>query len=507
MSVPIQTFLAELVTALKTTSVSVQLRRQMVMDKVRSSATKHIIVVPFNDPVTKPESPASYLVTCSATVRLCVVDNTDADAINALTTLWSDVRKATYAKAWSGRRYIPPVADSEFTPDPEQSNFYYMDVVFSAEYQEYLTPVTVPDVAGLTEAAANTAITADGFVPDSDGAFSNTVAKGIVINQSPAAGTAAYAGDIVTITVSFGVEYKVVPVTKDLLPAAAEAALVAAGLVLGTSTSSMTNDTAAGLVSASVPAAGTGVAAGTAVDLTVSLGDRRTEIPVYMTPGVLSTLYVTPITAFDWIHPNGTVQNGLTCTYLRPRGSANTPVYIRCKAGKTIADLTSMQNGTNLTTFVMTDDCAYLKPSSGFLSLSCIRGDVAKLAYLAENTTGGINLSDSAYILYGTLNSWGPTNFSYAVFFYCAKVTGSLQFKSGATTADVWFYGYGFTGSSDAEMAQTIINFDAANAGAFTRTFRCLDIKRSAIEAALPGAAAAITSLLAKGCTFTFKAE
>ena len=385
------------------------------------------------------------------------------------------------------------------------------EVKLEYEYQGRGAPVdwskTAPSVAGLTEAAASAAITAAGLTPDSDGAFSNTVAKGVVISQSPAAGTAAYAGDIVTITVSFGVEYKVVPVTKDLLPAAAEAALVAAGLVLGTSTSSMTDDTAVGLVSTSSPAAGTGVAAGTAVDLTVSLGDRRTEIPVYMTPGVLSTLYVTPITAFDWIHPNGTVQNGLTCTYLRPRGSANTPVYIRCKTGKTIADLTSMQNGTNLTTFVMTDDCAYLKPSSGFLSLSCIRGDVAKLAYLAENTTGGINLSDSAYILYGTLNSWGPTNFSYAVFFYCAKVTGSLQFKAGATTADVWFYGYGYTGSSDTEMAQTIINFDAENAGAFTRTFRCLDIKRSAIEAALPGAAAAIVSLIAKGCTFTFKAE
>ena len=79
---------------------------------------------------------------------------------------------------------------------------------------------TVPNCATLTEAAANIAITAAGLTPDSDGAFSATVAKGLVISQSPAAGTAAYAGDIVTITVSFGVEFHVSEAGADLGPMA-----------------------------------------------------------------------------------------------------------------------------------------------------------------------------------------------------------------------------------------------------------------------------------------------
>jgi len=90
------------------------------------------------------------------------------------------------------------------------------------EYQGRGAPVdwakTVPDCDGLTEAAATAAITAAGLTPDSDGAFSATVPKGTVISQSPAAGTAAYAGDIVTITVSFGADITIGRAGADLGP-------------------------------------------------------------------------------------------------------------------------------------------------------------------------------------------------------------------------------------------------------------------------------------------------
>lgn len=387
------------------------------------------------------------------------------------------------------------------------------EVKLEYEYQGRGAPVdwskTVPDCAALTEAAANIAITAAGLTPDSDGAFSNTVAKGIVINQSPAAGTAAYAGDIVTITVSFGTEYTIVPVVAGLTQAAATTALTTAGLTLGTVSTAMTNDTAVNLVSASSPAAGVGVAAGTAIALTVSLGDRRTEIPVYMTPGVLSNLYVAPITAFDWVHPTGTVQNGLTCTYVRPRGSANTPVYIRCKTGKTIADITTMVNATTLTTLLDVADLIYMRPSAagGIYNMACIEGDIALLADVAGGSAGSFYMTDTCYRLYGNLDSWPATNMSLVYIYYCSRVTGSLKFVAGATTNDVRFRGFGYTGSSNAELAQTIINWDNCNANTFTRTFQCTDVKRSEIVAANALADAAIVSLTAKGCTFTFKAE
>ena len=506
MSVPIQTFLDELVTALQTTGVSVQLRRQMVMDKVRSSATKHIIVVPFNDPVTKPESPASYIVTCSATVRLCVVDNSDANAITALTSLWSEVRQATYAKAWSGRRYIPPVADSEFTPDPEQSNFYYMDAVFSAEYQESLVPITVPDCDGLTESAASAAITAAGLTPDSDGAFSATVEKGLVINQSPAAGTAVYAGSTITITVSFGKEYTAeVPVTAGLTAAAAEAALVAAGLVLGTSTSEMTDDTAAGLVASSSPAAGTGVAAGTAVDLTVSLGDRHTSIPIYMC--ALSTFLVKPTTAFDWVHPDGTVQNGQTCTYVPPQGSGVQRVMIQCKAGKTVADLTDIAYGAPSTDYCEAADFAFCRPSAYFYQLVSMTGDVAEFNDVVSSVTTGLYLNPGSVtsVLYGSISNWGAVKSALIYLNAIPALTGYLKFQANAPTNNLRFDGS--AGMTYADVATTIINWDAANAGTFARTGYFNRYKRSLIGAANPAAEAAIVSLLAKGCAFTFLAE
>ena len=364
---------------------------------------------------------------------------------------------------------------------------------------------TVPDCAALTEAAANLAITAAGLTPDSDGAFSATVAKGLVINQSPAAGTAMYAGDVVTITVSFGVEYKVVPVTKDLLPAAAEAALVAAGLVLGTSTSEMTDDTEAGLVASSSPAAGTGVAAGSAVDLVVSLGDRHYEIPVYTYAA--SALSVAPITAFDWVHPDGTVQNGLTCTYAPARGSGQEIVYIRCKAGKTVADITSMQNGAATAIAIKTEDCIYLRPTGNFYNNNCFMGDIANLKDVVASGTASFYLFTSgfAHWLNGSINSWEPIKWSEFFLYQATGVTGSLKFVAGATTKTVSF---SYTsGPSYAEFAQTIINWDNCNAASFARTGNFNQYKRSLIGAANPAAEAAIVSLIAKGTSFTFLAE
>jgi len=226
------------------------------------------------------------------------------------------------------------------------------EVKLEYEYQGRGAPVdwskTVPDCDGLTESAASAAITAAGLTPDSDGAFSATVEKGLVISQSPAAGTALYAGDVVTITVSFGVEYTIVPVTKDLLPAAAEAALVAAGLVLGTSTTSMTNDTAAGLVASSSPAAGTGVAAGSAVDIVVSLGDRHYDLPITVFGKCAVRLAFAPSTVFYWVLPNGTEVHGSTtlpsATYTAPAGPAQT-VTVRAEAGHTLSEITTLAMG------------------------------------------------------------------------------------------------------------------------------------------------------------------
>lgn len=66
-------------------------------------------------------------------------------------------------------------------------------------------PVTVPDVVGLTEAAAVAAIEAEGLVADASFQYSSTVAAGFVISQAPAGGSIVSAGSTVSFAVSLGV--------------------------------------------------------------------------------------------------------------------------------------------------------------------------------------------------------------------------------------------------------------------------------------------------------------
>ena len=321
------------------------------------------------------------------------------------------------------------------------------------------------------------------------------------------------AGDIGSITELQlnlnGAVYTAVPVTAGLSAAAAEAALVAAGLVLGTSTSEMTNDTAAGLVSASVPAAGTGVAAGTAVDITVSLGDRHTSIPIYQcwADGAANTLSVAPITAFDWVHPNGTVQNGLTCTYVPTRGAGLETVWIRCKAGKTVADLTTIQAGYYRRWMGKTDDLIYCRPTGSLWQLPGLCGDVAQLNDVVASVVTDLGLECGVYnnTVYGSVTGWAPVKANRILFWYAQALTGYLRFIPNAPTTVVALnttlcFSY-------VDVAQTIINWDAANASSFARTGSFAFYKRSLIGAANPAAEAAIVSLSAKGASWTFLAE
>lgn len=66
--------------------------------------------------------------------------------------------------------------------------------------------VNVADVLGKTRSAAKTALEAQGFVVVIQEAYSNTVASGNVISQSPKAGSSQYPGATIIITVSKGKE-------------------------------------------------------------------------------------------------------------------------------------------------------------------------------------------------------------------------------------------------------------------------------------------------------------
>jgi beta-lactam-binding protein with PASTA domain len=73
------------------------------------------------------------------------------------------------------------------------------------------TLIPVPDAVGLTQADAETALTDAGLTVNVTTAFSDTVAAGVVISQTPGVGTDVTAGSPVDLVVSSGPSLATVP--------------------------------------------------------------------------------------------------------------------------------------------------------------------------------------------------------------------------------------------------------------------------------------------------------
>ncbi|WP_426593891.1 Stk1 family PASTA domain-containing Ser/Thr kinase [Cellulomonas sp. McL0617] len=135
--------------------------------------------------------------------------------------------------------------------------------------------VTVPDVTGQQEAAAQALVKDQGFLWGAPiQATSDTVAQGAVISTSPKGGTSADKGSTVTATISSGKGDVTVPNVLGKSEQDAVTALMAAGLSVNPTRTQ--DDNAAfpqGQVTKTDPAADTSVAAGTAVTLSVSTGN------------------------------------------------------------------------------------------------------------------------------------------------------------------------------------------------------------------------------------------
>jgi VWFA-related protein len=132
-------------------------------------------------------------------------------------------------------------------------------------------PVAVPNVVNLTQAAATTAITGVGLVLGTvSQQSSTTVPAGSVIRQTPASGTSVVLGSAVALVVSTGPV--AVPNVVNLTQSAATTAITGAGLTLGAVSQTSSATVPSGSVISQNPAAGTSVAAGSAVALVVSTG-------------------------------------------------------------------------------------------------------------------------------------------------------------------------------------------------------------------------------------------
>jgi beta-lactam-binding protein with PASTA domain len=146
-------------------------------------------------------------------------------------------------------------------------------------YSPAAPPVTVPNVVGMTQANASTAITAAGLVVGTvSSASSSSVPAGQVISQSPGAGSSAASGSTVNITVSSGPVMVTVPATVGKTQAAASTAITAATLVVGAVTTQSSMTVIPGVVLAESPTAGSSAPSGSAVNLTVSSGSTCADV-------------------------------------------------------------------------------------------------------------------------------------------------------------------------------------------------------------------------------------
>jgi serine/threonine-protein kinase len=133
--------------------------------------------------------------------------------------------------------------------------------------------VTVPNVEGLTQDAATTAITAAKLMGGTiTQQTSNTVTTGKVISQDPASGSSVAPGSPVNLVISSGPQMVTVPNVEGLTQDAAATAIRAAKLTVGTITQQTSNTVFIGNVISQDPASGSSVAQGSPVNLVISSG-------------------------------------------------------------------------------------------------------------------------------------------------------------------------------------------------------------------------------------------
>lgn len=140
--------------------------------------------------------------------------------------------------------------------------------------------VPVPEIAGMSAEQARAAIQAAELVWGEERTeYSDDVPSGSVITSSPAPGSRARVGSAVTVTISAGIEQKLVPNVSGMSVNEARAALQDAGLDLGEQTQEYHDSVPNGQVIDSTPAAGASVNHDSAVAVRVSRGREPVTVP------------------------------------------------------------------------------------------------------------------------------------------------------------------------------------------------------------------------------------
>lgn len=248
-------------------------------------------------------------------------------------------------------------------------------------------PIPAPSVTGLSQAAAEAAISSAGLTTGSiTTAYSDTVPAGNVISQNPVAGTELSAGASIDLVVSEGPAPIPVPAVTGLSQSAAQSAISSAGLSVGSIATQYSPTVAAGNVISQIPGAGAEVAPGSAVDLIVSTGPQPVPAPnvVGLTQATAESAITgagftvgTLTSAYSETVPSGNVisQNPTAGTSLLPGASISlvisdgpAPVTVPDVVGATQAAAESALGSAGLATGVVTTQFDISVPAGSVIS-------------------------------------------------------------------------------------------------------------------------------------------
>jgi beta-lactam-binding protein with PASTA domain len=196
-----------------------------------------------------------------------VVGQSQAQATQVLTA--AHLRAGTVASKTDSTIAAGTVLEQNPQPGVEIDRDAAVNLVVSGQIPQ----ARVPGVVGLNTSDAKTALEAAGFVVLTASHFSDSVPKDTVISQSPTPGTSAPKGSNVNIDISLGssITNATLPDFTDMTQNAAVNKTVSLGLKARI-TQEYSATAPAGQVVDQIPTAGTSVALGTTIGLSISLG-------------------------------------------------------------------------------------------------------------------------------------------------------------------------------------------------------------------------------------------
>ncbi len=177
--------------------------------------------------------------------------------------------------------------------EPEPGVEVEVDTAIDVMVSKGVERFEIPDLTGMSESEALAQIRKSGFELNNIKRDFSAQPDGTVISQSPAPGTPAPKGELITVVISKGTELKKVPATVGKKQAEAKNALEDEGFKV-TVVEQFSDTVDKGVVISQDPSAGVSIEAGGKVTITVSKGKDEVKVP-----GVIGKTEAEAMTAIE----------------------------------------------------------------------------------------------------------------------------------------------------------------------------------------------------------------